>query len=80
MEYVKYLILFRDWKKSKCFEDHNNEIVERAGKFMSPSVTLKTNPKFVWLPTTTSDKATSFYVETSKISTNKLRKVNLLIC
>lgn len=76
VEYIKYLILFRIWKKSHWSElDHYKSIVERASKFMCPSPTLRTNPKYSCLPAQSIDKATAFYVDTLNISTNKLKMV-----
>lgn len=77
LEYMKYLVLFRIWKKSYWKElTQYKTIVERAAKFMCPSPSLKTNPNFQFLPPKSIDTATAFYVDQLNISTNALKKVN----
>lgn len=75
VEYIKYIILFRIWKKYWAGLDQHQSIVDRASKFMCPSPTLRTNQKYSFLPSQSTDKATAFYVDKLNISTNKLKMV-----
>lgn len=80
-EYIKYLILFRNWRKAHCSDDIQTRfIIERASKFMRPQSTLKSNNKYSFLPPTTLDKATALYVETTQFTTNQLKVVIYCFC